>query len=320
MLNFKKAAGAVLALSCSTVFAGSMGPVCHAVNVTVPCDKSAWDFGAKALYLEPAYSGGDYSYSTVDNATGKYLDYNQAWAWGFFVEASYYYKTGSDAHVNWYHLDTSANQALSGEFATLGQSTNGEGRVSITPKWDAVNLEFGQYVDFGEHQNIRFHGGVQYARIASVIEEVGTGTLNAEAVTALLQSKPTYQGVGARLGAEISYDCSRGFGVYAHGATALLAGTSKVSNALVVNGANLGAPNASKTTLVPEVEAKLGLKYGYTMAQGDLTLDVGWMFVNYFNATQAIENTPTNTAPQVVSGDFGLQGLYFGLNWLGNVM
>ena len=55
------------------------------------------------------------------------------------------------------------------------------------------------------------------------------------------------------------------------------------------------------------------------MAQGDLTLDVGWMFVNYFNATQAIQGGGANAAPQVIGGDFGLQGLYFGLNWLGNV-
>lgn len=320
MFNFKKSVVALLALSSCTVFAGSMGPVCSAVNVTVPCESSAWDLGAKALYLQPAYSGGDYSYSTVENATGAYQDFNQSWAWGFLVEASYYYKTGSDSHLNWYHIDTSANQTFSGEFTTLEQSTNGVGRVSITPKWDAVNLEFGEHVDFGENINIRFHGGAQYARITLAITEAGTGELNGQAATASLQSKPTYNGLGARLGADMSYDCSHGLGAYAHGAAAVLAGTSKISNALVVNSASLSTPNASKATLVPELEAKLGLQYAHTMAQGNLTLDVGWMFVHYFNATQAIENTPTNRAPQVIGGDFGLQGLYFGLNWLGNVV
>ena len=56
------------------------------------------------------------------------------------------------------------------------------------------------------------------------------------------------------------------------------------------------------------------------MALGDLTLDVAWMWVNYFNATQVIQSKVAGATapPQVVVGDFGLQGLYFGLHWLGN--
>jgi len=318
MLNLKKTAVAVLALSSSAVFAGSMGPVCSAVNVTVPCESTAWDFGAKALYLQPAFSGGDYSYSAVNNTTGAYQDFNQTWAWGFFIEGSYHFNTGNDANLNWYHIDKSTTRNLSADYTFIDDADiDGNRRTSINPKWDAVNLEFGQHVDFGENKNIRFHGGFQYARIANALNITGTES-SEDNVLGSFSSKPTYNGFGARVGADMTYDWGNGLGIYANGAAALLAGTSKVSFSHA-DGAAAFSLSASKATIVPELEAKLGIKYGYAMAQGDLTLDVGWMFVNYFNATQAIPGNAANTVSQVANGDFGLQGLYFGLNWLGNV-
>ncbi|MDF1683814.1 MAG: Lpg1974 family pore-forming outer membrane protein [Legionellaceae bacterium] len=320
MLNVKKTAVAVLALSSSAVFAGSMGPVCSAVNVTVPCESTAWDFGAKALYLQPAFSGGDYSYSAVNNTTGAYQDFNQTWAWGFFIEGSYHFNTGNDANLNWYHIDKSSSRNLSSDQSFLpAYPITGTSSISLAPKWDAVNLEFGQHVDLGENKNIRFHGGFQYARIANTEKRLRTATIQDQEAVVAVQTKPTYNGFGARVGADMGYEWNNGLGVYANGAAALLAGTSKISKTVVINGSTVNTPNASKATIVPELEAKLGIKYGYAMAQGDLTLDVGWMFVNYFNATQAIQGNATNTASQVVNGDFGLQGLYFGLNWLGNI-
>ena len=323
MLNLKKTAVAVLALSSSAVFAGTMGPVCSAVNVTVPCESTAWDFGARALYLEPAYSAGNFSYAAVNNATGQYQDFNQSWNWGFFIEGSYHFNTGNDANLNWYHISKSSTRNFSGDFDYLvaGEPTTEAGSGYINPKWDAVNLEFGQHVDFGENKNIRFHGGVQYARIANTVKLTGTNTSGAnDGVSFVHQAKPTYNGFGARVGADMGYDWGNGLGVYANGAAALLAGTSKVSNSYTLSTGTSTQNSASKTTIVPELEAKLGLKYGYAMAQGDLTLDVGWMWVNYFNATQSINSTAVAaTSYQAIGGDFGLQGLYFGLNWLGNV-
>ena len=130
-------------------------------------------------------------------------------------------------------------------------------------------------------------------------------------------NNPSYNGFGPRLGADMAYDWGNGLGIYANGAGALLAGTSKFSttNTNVLLSRSV-TTNSSTTTVVPELEAKLGATYSYAMAQGDVTLDIGWMWVNYFNA---VRTQGSNLLEASENGDFGLQGPYIGLKWLGNV-
>ncbi len=315
MLNLKKTAVAVLVLGSSAVFAGSMGPVCSSVNVTIPCESTAWGFGGEALYLQPVTSS---NYNTMGiNSKYKNENFPNNYAWGFKLEGSYHYGTGSDTNLNWYHLGTSATRSTTVldpiTLAVDRQKENMAATGSIAPKWDAVNLEFGQHVNFGENKNIRFHGGAQYVRVTNTI------TLNAHDVldpldVASYSRNPTYNGFGPRLGTDMNYDWGNGLGIYANGAGAMLVGSSKFSenSALTHSGQSLtDSGSSSKTTLVPELEAKLGVKYDYAMAQGDLTLDVGWLWINYFNAQANSSDS--------VDADFGVQGLYFGLKWLGNV-
>ena len=331
MLNLKKTAVAVLALSSSAVFAGTMGPVCSAVNVTVPCESTAWDVGARALYLQPVYSGGGYSYGAV-NDNGRYQDHPNSWGWGFMIEGSYHFETGSDANLNWYHFSRSAdknytvtNTGSLGQVAPITFTNTFSGNISTDPSWDAVNLEFGQHVDYGEKKNIRFHGGVQYARIANTATLSGTVVATVTSIigdasatySGNFTRKPTYNGFGPRVGADMGYAWGNGLGVYANGAMALLAGSSKVSNTYTDSLGNSFSQSASKSTIAPELEAKLGLSYDYAVAQGDLTLDLGWMWVNYWNVTQSVAGIGPIAGAQ--EGDFGVQGLYFGLKWLGNV-
>jgi hypothetical protein len=335
MLNLKKTAVAVLALGSSAVFAGAMGPVCSAVNVTVPCESTAWDFAGQALYLQPSLSDteGYYERSLVNNSTGVSQDFgrNAPWAWGFKLEGSYHFNTGNDLDLNWYHVNHSSTRNLAAtraiplvDSATVTDTVS-YGATSWTndPHWDAVNLEFRQHVDFGEAKSIRFHGGIGYVRLTNSLTNVGSTTISSTdanhsaAYTYTRTANPTYNGFGPRLGADMAYDWGNGLGIYANGAAALFAGSSKFSTTRVDSLGNNLTLNGSRMAVVPELEAKLGATYTYAMAQGDLSLDAGWMWVNYFNAQQ--NRFDVLNSGNSSEGNFGLQGPFFGLKWVGNI-
>ncbi|MDF1683819.1 MAG: Lpg1974 family pore-forming outer membrane protein [Legionellaceae bacterium] len=320
MLNLNKFVIALLVLSSSAVFSGTMGPVCKAKNATTSCEGTSWDFGARALYLSPSYSGGDYRYSAVDNTTGEFEDFNQNRGWGFYLEGSYHYNTGSDVSLNLYHIGKSMQKNYDGDFDFF-RGREVETAVShIKPQWDALNLEFGQYVNFGENKKIRFHGGLQYARI-TIVEKLAGANLQGSHndLNFHFQRKSTYNGFGGRVGADMGYDLGHDIGIYSNFAAAVLGGYDKARYSYIDETEIPFKLHSNKVAMVPEVEAKLGIKYDYGMAMGDLTLDLAWMWINYFNATQVIpSNFVTRTTPQTIAGSFGLQGLYFGLHWLGN--
>jgi len=319
MLNLRQSAIALITLSSGLAFAGTMGPACQPGNVTVPCEQRAWDFGLQALYLQPSFNNqggnflGQYVLPTASSTTNTLVDNDIKWGWGFKIEGSYHFNTGNDINVNWYHLnDNSRSRSFPVNFAGTGLLASNNEIYTASPRWDAVNAEFGQHIDVGQHKNIRFHGGVQYARLESNIGFVG---MNDAAPGYSYAQTSEFKGFGPRTGVDFMYDLGKGLNVYLDTAGAILAGSSKY-NTVINSSLNayvqaLPATNGSRTTIVPELEGKLGLKYNYPMAQGQLVLDAGYMWVNYFSALTTISRDDS---------DYGIQGPYFGMKWIGSLV
>ncbi|ASQ47185.1 Lpg1974 family pore-forming outer membrane protein [Legionella clemsonensis] len=316
MLRLKRGILAVLMLGSSPLFAGSMGPVCSPGTVTVPCEWSGWDFGVKALYLKPAYDV-DYGYgpfATVDGITRHYIDTDPDWHWGFMLEASYRFSTGNDLNLNWSHWDDNRNNySYAGAFVS-GFAGALFGTTQFEPEWDAVNLEFGQHVDFGEFKDIRFHAGVQFAHIEHETRASGYSTIIPATLPFSFTIDSQFNGFGPRVGSDMTYNIGHGLAIYGKGAAAILVGTGKFNAGVTVPTLVGMASSGSKTTIVPELETKLGAKYGWVMTQGTLTLDAGWMLVHYFNANHFMSVFGTRN-----ESGFALQGPYVGLNWLSTV-
>jgi Legionella pneumophila major outer membrane protein precursor len=347
MLNFKTTALAVMALSSSVAFAGTMGPMSGALNVTVPAESNGWEVGGHALYLK--LNGPDiYGTKAVTNVAASPTTFTNGveptYDWGFVVDAAYRFGTGNDLNVNWYHIAGTSSNTVSyfgpslvdnvgvGLYGVLisdaTAAANGGATLGSDPTWDAVNIELGQRVTFSEGKNVRFHGGAQWARLAgnsqyttpvgnttTFVNGLANSASNTEtAITTATYFYQQYQysfnGFGPRLGSSFSYDVGYGLDIYADAAGSVLAGTYKPTNVLKFATASTaaagwgGSSTASQSIVVPALEGKLGAKYKHSLEQGDVTLDAGWLFANYF----------------LTAGNFGIEGLYFGLSFTGNMI
>ena len=314
-----------LSFSVSAVFAGSMGSVCSAVNSTVPCETTGWGFGAKALYLQPSIGTRDINVTgtllSVDGKT-RYASLDPSYAWGFQVEGSYHFNTGNDVNLNWSRIEHSTTRHFGAlDIGVPIAPVVTESKDTISPSWNAVNLEFGQRVDFGEMKTIRFYGGATYARIAADIDRNNSAIIFGALVTAHTVRESVYNGFGPRLGADMAYGWGNGLGIYANTATALLVGTQSFDdNVYRTSLPAVIARSASMTAVVPELEAKLGATYTYAIAQGDLILDAGWMWINYFDSNLYDKyRTGVLSSQGVETSNFALQGPYIGLKWTGNI-
>jgi hypothetical protein len=333
MLNLKKTALAVIALGSTAAFAGTMGPVCSAVNVTVPCENTAWDIGGRALYMQPTSNTGYGVATVVQNTSSLTTGANPAWGWGFQLEGSYHYSTGNDFNLNWYHFRSGGQTHtlaapvvfpnVSGNlFGTTGPVTVDAAQTSASPAWDQVNMEFGQHVDFGENKFARFHGGMNFSRVGNSGFNYLKFTDSASPVVVVNQTNTrssVYNGFGPRVGMDLNYEWGNGVGVYATGALSVLAGSSKASSQVTdwTTAEDNYVSSISQSKVVPELDAKLGAMYTYAMAQGDLSFDIGWMWAHYTNALFASDFSAGQALSE--SSDFGIQGLYFGMKWIGNV-
>jgi len=349
-LQIKKSALAVIALGLSGVASAAMytpapapTPVCNPTNVTVPCERSAWDVGLEAILVEPS-SDDNWIYAQSYSRPGReYIHERQSfdpgYLWGWRLEGSYHFGTGSDVNLNWMHFneDTSndVEDPVNGVLVTpyiSRENDNYSGSEidgSLNTKFDQVNFEFGQHADFGHNYNVRFHFGLQYARI-DVSEAVGTMN-DANSINYGYANESKLDGVGVRAGLDTAYDFGNGFSLEGKGGMALLVGDMKTSTALIKfnNGDDTNEVytwTGSQRHMLPELEASADVKYTHAMANGDVSFYLGWRFINYFNAVQTVlestsagANSEDQTEIRNSTNSFAFQGPMAGLKWVGNI-
>ncbi len=288
----------VFCLMTSLGYSGTTGTLCQAKTATVPCERKAWNVGIEALYLEPYYNG-FLTYlapQQVATNTFKHSQIGKEYGWGFRIEGSYHFSTGKDLKVNWLHYKNRVATEQIGE--------NNQVFINhTTPQIDAVNIEIGQLVHYGESAAIRFHGGGQYAQIKNPLYIDSNGIAQFD-----IQTKANI--IGPRLGADMMYDFQKGFTAFCNGAGALLAGKNKFHN---VSPRFSSVHYGESTDVTPLLEAKLGAQYTHRISDSEVKLKLGWMWLKYFNIYQTFANRTNN----IEQSDLSLQGPFAGVVWIG---
>ena len=310
-----KALAMVCLLNSGFLFAGNMGAVTPTIPLVLTPENDGWNIGGKALYLQPTW---DYLnaplYIRADNNVDEFPATNTQWNWGFMLEAAYRFSPARDLNLNWYHINETTTQTVNGRIVSAILTVTSPGPTIITtkPEWDAVNLEFGQHVDYGKSLAIRYHGGVEYVRLI-FDRTISTAPNIPGAGNQSTYRSYGYNGFGPRAGLDASYDFKYGLSAYVKGATGLYAGTSRYvlrpTNLRLVQTTRAG----SSMVVVPELEAKLGGTYTYSHAYGDLSIDAGWLWISYFNSIMDADDDRVHVA------NFGFQGPYLGLKWMGDL-
>lgn len=347
--NIKRLSLALLALGLS---APAFADTCNPFNVTVPNQQGGFTIGADALYLQPSVPNSAYNFSAntattvtppfVTNGSVNNVDTN--YHWGFDVTAAYRIAcTGNDISATWTHLSQNSDSDsvhLVGVTGPLDIGTvNADVTGSLQFNYDAVDLDVGQRVNFGDYFQFRTFAGVRWAQVED--DSDVAAIYASQAATPIIQATQHFEqnskfnGIGPQVGFDGRYCLGYGFGLDANLTTSLLVGTTDndvrytqlpaATTSVVNRVVNLNVD--SKDRVVPAIDASLGLDYTYNFNNCDrssLVVQAGWKVVNYFDAANRVDDSDVATfagaAGRVVPGFGGdnshnvaFQGPYAGI-------
>lgn len=288
-------------------------------KVSLPCNSTYWDFGLSALYLKPVGQLLNAPIFIINNYTNNNL--KSDWDWGYALDGSYHFNTGNDLNLSWMHFEGKfSNLSTRTDTDVNNQSLTLELQQGFKTNLDALHFELGQQVNLGKQTNLRFHAGAVYtnAKIKRNQYSFGEGpaAFRADVTNESMISK--YQGAGPRLGTDLSHELGGGFSVFAQGAMALLLGEQKanLAGSILSSGNNqtrFFSAFAKHRNLVPELDAKLGAGYQWSLGSNQLKLMAGWMVQNYFSMLPVI----ASDGSKIQDSGLSLQGPFIKAKWVG---
>ena len=310
-MNKNRLTLSLLSLMVGATSLAHAGEMATASNL--PFDSNTgFEVTASVLFLQPAGTNLDYAILgfplPVNSPHWNTETINPSYSTGFNVGARYGFRnTENDVRLDWTHLNTSDSDAAyagTSEFVvpfnqvgpSLGQQLNPatqQAHATAKFNYDVVNLDAGEYVDYGKHTQLRFFAGLSGAQL----KEQLTTSFQDNGATFQFSSinNSKFTGMGPLFGIDGIYTLPRGFGVIGKIAGSALIGGSEPSTLYSSSSPQLAAAGVSvnhqsinsptTTQVVPSLDGKLGLDYAYSFGK-DLvfTIAAGYQAATYFNA------------------------------------
>jgi hypothetical protein len=321
--NIKNLSLALLALSMSApAFADDCYDAFDIIRnpfaVTVPNQQGGFSFGADALYMKPSVPNGAYLSTaspgvtpTAGITTSHTIQVvNPSYQWGFDVNAAYRIPcSGNDISILWTYLgnnnDHNDNIAFPTRFPIGGgvflpATTTANANLDFNG-YNAVDLDFGQRINFGDYFNFRLFTGLRGVQIKENVNRYTSlavpGIPGAPATsffTDSVQDNSKFSGVGPQFGIDGRFCLGYGIGLDANATVSLLIGTidasthnlstviSTTSSAITTN---IDLNNKS-CQVVPALDSMLGLDYTYNFNncnRSTFVVQAGWKVIEYWD-------------------------------------
>jgi len=277
-------------------------------QVTVPNLAPGVEIILEGLYLQPTISGNDTTFATLGtpNSTGgtnfQTESVSPQYNFGFRVGLGYIFpNSGNDVQLNWTHFNHNTTDTAQGLAGGVNVAFSG----NLQSKYDAIDLDVGQYMSIGTRFQTRLFAGVRAAQLQA--NQTNTQQIVGSPVAFNQIDNDKFEGIGPRLGIDAKYNVFDCFGVVAHMASSLLVSTVKESNERYNSTGVVSSAQAfdNQTQIVPGFDAKLGVDYSIRFNQAatsSMNIELGWQATQYVHAFQ--------------DGDgAGFQGPYLGVNF-----
>ena len=301
-------------IACSTAVYAHTPPVDINQLVTIPSLQPGAEFSFTALALQPGANNLNYVIynkalpTQSPSWTEKEIhpDYQFAYALG----GRYVFPNGKDISLTWTHLNSSDSASISApndEFFLGPDYEIGPDAIPIHHatgkaefKYDVINLDAGQFVNFGRNVDIRFFGGISDARLHEDVTSTYTGTLVTPPFAGAFSTEQKVashvNAIGPRIGVDANYNAGYGFSVLAEAAASALVGSintktsyrSSAPELLALFGQDINnqfVKDDSVTQIIPAFDAKLGASFQYTFTNCMIfMLKAGYQTSVYINA------------------------------------
>lgn len=308
---------------------------------SIPAGASNIAFDILALYLQPSFGGNGLGYSAYSNYAGadnsgvivtnngqnKISNIVPKWGVGIQLDGFYYYNTSNDINLTWHHL----NEFVDGDLppgSLFSGSVDGfyAGNLRNATKWDSINIEVGKSIYFDDTRILRLHTGMEFAWIKTRFSNHPKIFENSDAYFTS-RDQLSYAGLGPRLGADFDFLVSRRFDFYLKTGSSLLWGSAKqniIGYRDYFSGfyglVPFGIPNYSfsnRDVIVPKLDAKLGFSYHCELAQGNLGINFGYLWMNYFGAITSYTGIGIVGSSIGIPNatNFNMNGYYLGVTW-----